>query len=155
MNDGGHRNDQLHAASRSGDLPTARQLIADGHDPNAFDEIGKTPLHYAVEIGDIRMAAFLIGVGADVNARDESLVSDTPLAANAQRCTLEMAHLLVESGADPTIRGWMQFNALDRARERKRAEGIEVCRFLETAAEKFKTQQHLAPYGSQARRRRR
>jgi ankyrin repeat protein len=152
----GYVDDLLHEAARRGNVEQASQLISGGCDVNQFDDIGKTPLHYAVAAEDLKMVALLIAAGADVNARSESLIGDTPLADNAQRCSLEMARMLVDSGADPTIRGWMQLNALDRAGQRKRADGCEVYRFLETAAEnRFRTQQHLAPYGSEARRRRR
>jgi hypothetical protein len=45
-----------------------------------------------------------------------------------------MAKLLIDAGADPTIRGWMQMNALDRARQRKDANARKIIRLLEEAA---------------------
>ena len=41
-----------------------------------------------------------------------------------------MARLLIDAGADPTIRGWMQLNAPDRARNRTRGEGPRVYEHL-------------------------
>jgi hypothetical protein len=49
-----------------------------------------------------------------------------------------MAAILVEAGADPTIPGWMQSTALDRARDRKKEEGRRVYDLLlETAKRRF------------------
>jgi hypothetical protein len=41
-----------------------------------------------------------------------------------------MAKLLVDAGADATIRGWMQLGALDKARDRKRGDGPAVYQLL-------------------------
>jgi ankyrin repeat protein len=97
---------------------------------NAFDEIGKTPLHYAVEKEHFDVVRFLIEAGADVNAHHESTIGNTPLAEVAGNCSLGMANLLINAGADPTIRGWMQLNALDRAQNRKRNDGPKVYQLL-------------------------
>jgi ankyrin repeat protein len=76
----------------------------------------------------------LIKAGANVNAHDERTIGNTPLGDNARECTYEMAKLLVDIGADPTIRGWMRMNALDRARERKDASARKIVRLLEDVA---------------------
>ena len=44
-----------------------------------------------------------------------------------------MAQLLVDSGADPTIPGWMQLSALDKAHGRKRGDGPTVYELLVAA----------------------
>jgi ankyrin repeat protein len=124
------RDDDLHLAAVVGDLDKVRQLVAEGFDINAFDEFGKTALHYAVDEEHLEVARLLIRSGADVNARSEQMIGDTPLAAAAGTCSLEMAKLLVEAGADPTIRGWMQLNALDRAGDRKQGDGLLVYELL-------------------------
>jgi hypothetical protein len=41
-----------------------------------------------------------------------------------------MARLLLDAGADPRIRGWMQLDALDRARNRQRGDGPKVYQLL-------------------------
>ncbi len=48
-------------------------------------------------------AAALISRGANVNALDVARIGDTPLAHVAQTCSLKMAALLLDAGADPTL----------------------------------------------------
>ena len=121
-----YEREKLHRAARDGDLARVIELMKAGSDPNIFDEIGKTPLHYAVEKEHLEMVKYLVTHGANVNAHDEASIGNTPIADVAATCSLQMAQLLVNAGADPTITGWMGLNALDRARERKRVEGQRV-----------------------------
>ena len=106
----------------------------DGSDINAFDSLGKTALHWAAKGEHLTVVAFLIKHGADVNARHEPTIGDTVLGEIAGNCSFEMARVLVDAGADPSIRGWMQLNALDRAKERKRGDGPRVYALLMAAA---------------------
>jgi ankyrin repeat protein len=116
----------LHFAAQHADLDSIKRLLAEGTDINAFDELGKTALHWAAMNEHLNVAAFLIELGADVNAHHEPTIGNTPLGEIAGACSFEMARLLIMAGADPTIRGWMQLNALDRARGRKRGDGPRV-----------------------------
>jgi ankyrin repeat protein len=120
----------LHSAAQCGDVVRLRELVDLGHSVNAFDELGFTPLHYAVWKDQFDAAMFLIKAGADVNASDSRCIGNTPLREVAGSCSLKMATLLVESGADPTIRGWMQLSALDLAEERMRGDGPKVYELL-------------------------
>jgi ankyrin repeat protein len=126
----------LHFAAQDGDLDEVRRLVAEGPNVNVFDTIGMTPLHYAVKEEHLEVAQFLIEHGADVNAHHEPTISNTPLAEVAGTCSLQMARLLVDAGADPTIRGWMQLNALDRAQGRKSGDGPDVSELLLRASRK-------------------
>jgi ankyrin repeat protein len=101
---------------------------------NRFDDLGKTPLHYAVRAGRIDVVDRLIRAGANVNAHDERVIGNTPLSDNARECSYEMAKRLIDAGADPTIPGWMQLNALHRAAERKDSEALKIQRLLKEAA---------------------
>jgi ankyrin repeat protein len=121
-------------AAQDGDLDEVRRLVAEGGDVNGFDDLGKTPLHYAVEREHVEVARHLIEHGADVNARHEPSLGNTPLAEVAATCSHVIAKVLVDAGADPTIPGWMQLTALDRARKRKRGDGPAVHELLMRAA---------------------
>ena len=52
----------------------------------------------------------------------------------ASTCSLEMAQVLIDAGADPTLPGSMQLSALHRAKTRKRGDGPAVYQLLEDAA---------------------
>jgi ankyrin repeat protein len=117
---------ELHFAAQDGSLQRVKELLANGYDINAFDEIGKTPLHYAVESERFEVASYLIEHGADVNAHHEPTIGNTPLREVAGSCSLRMARLLIDAGADPAIPGWMQLTALDKARDRRKGEGPRV-----------------------------
>jgi len=75
--------------------------------------------------------------GAHVNAQDDLKSGDTPLGEIAQTCTLKMAQLLIDAGADPTIRGSMQLSAIDRAAKRRRGDGPRVYRLLCEISRRF------------------
>jgi ankyrin repeat protein len=126
--------EQLHRAAQDGDLARVNDLIARKYPLNRFDDLGHTPLHDAVRHNRPEVVRRLINAGADVNARDGRVVGNTPLGNSARDCTYEMAKILVDAGADPTIRGWMQMHALDRARDRTDAEAGRIIRLLEQAA---------------------
>jgi len=53
----------------------------------------------------------------DVDASDSEKVGNTALIHAVQNRNVPMVQLLVRHGADPTIPGWMQLSALDRARD--------------------------------------
>jgi ankyrin repeat protein len=135
MDDNWFEREQLHFAAQDGDVNRLREVLARGHPVNAFDDIGMTPLHYAARGEHYEAAEFLIRSGADVNAHDESRIGNTPLGQVAGECSLRMAHLLVDAGADPTIPGWMQLTALHRAENRKQGDGPQVYELLLKAAE--------------------
>jgi ankyrin repeat protein len=128
--EGWYERERLHFAAQDGDLTTVARLIAEGSDINAFDDLGKTALHWAVKNEHLDVATLLIEHGADVNARHVQTNSDTALGEVAGHCSIETAQLLVEAGADPAIRGWMDLNALDRAKRRKRGDGPQVYAIL-------------------------
>ena len=129
--------EQLHFAAHDGDVEEVKRLLNVGYQPNVFDELGKTPLHYAAERGHLDVLRTLIASGADVNAHDERVIGNTPLREVADRCSYDVAKILIEAGADPTIPGWMQITALQKARERTQPEGLLVRQLLEQAAQRL------------------
>jgi ankyrin repeat protein len=134
-----YENERLHFAAQNGDLSLIKCLFAAGSDINAFDSLGMTALHWAAKKEHLEVAAYLIEAGADVNARHEPRIGDTALGEIAGNCSFEMARLLVDAGADPSIRGWMQLNALDRAKRRKRGDGPRVYALLAGAVGRKRT----------------
>ena len=128
----------LHAAAQRGDVALVQELLAGGAPVNVFDEIGMTPLHYAAKEGHVPVLDLLLHAGAEVDARDPRVIGNTPLGEVAGHCSHEIAGRLLAAGADPTIRGWMQRSALDRARERTRPEGLRVRELLQEAAQRQK-----------------
>ena len=129
--------ERLHFAAQNGDVEEVRRLLAGGFSPNEFDDLGKTPLHYAAERGHVDVIKLLLASGADVNAHDERVIGNTPLCQVADACSFDVAQILVDAGANPTIPGWMQLTALDKVRGRTKPEGVRVRELLERAAARF------------------
>jgi ankyrin repeat protein len=128
-----HR-ERLHFAAGEGDLGRVQQYLAEGCDPSAFDELGLTPLHYAARGEHFDVVTLLLKRGARINACDVSRAGDSVLADVAQTCSLAMAQLLIDAGADPTTPGGMGMNALHRSATRKRDDGPAVHALLCRAA---------------------
>jgi|CXWL01.1.fsa_nt_gi ankyrin repeat protein len=134
---GGEAAERLRRAAEEGDLDETRRLLAGGADPNDFDEIGRTALHYATRHEHLAIVALLLAHGARVDARHESSLGNTPLRDIAATCSLALARVLVEAGANPTLPGWMQTTALDHSRKRLRGDGPAVHDLLMRAARRF------------------
>jgi ankyrin repeat protein len=126
--------EQLHRAAQDGDLARVNDLIGRKYPLNRFDELGMTPLHHAVKGNHLEVVKRLIEAGVNVNAHDGRVIGNTPLSDNVRECTYEMAKVLIDAGADPTIRSWMQMNAVDRARQRNDASARKILRLLEETA---------------------
>jgi ankyrin repeat protein len=130
------KREALHFAAGEGDLNRVKELLAEGYLINAFDDLSWTPLHHAARGEHLDVVRHLIAAGADVNAHEENRIGDTVLKHVAPKCSFELAKILLDAGADPTIPGWMGLTALDKSAERKRFEGLDVQRLLLDAAKR-------------------
>lgn len=127
--------EELHIACENGYFGTVKTLIEQGVPINSPDEdLGYTPLHYAVRSNRLDVAEYLLSKGADVNAHNEKRIVGTPLRESASNCSYEMAKLLIDNGADPSLPGGMNLSALDIAKERKREEGQRVYNLMLTVS---------------------
>lgn len=139
----------LHTAAEDGSLEIVRLLLEAGGKSalDTFNYVSRTPLMWAAERGHFEVAQLLIAAGSNVNAIDEPRIGDTALHHIAKKASskssYEMIKLLVDAGADPTIRGWMWITALDKTRDRvekkKRPsqEDRKILALLEETARKF------------------
>jgi ankyrin repeat protein len=122
--------ERLHRAAEEGNIQEIERLILSGYDINLFDDIGQTPLHRAVLSGQHEAVQVLLRQGADVNANDDATIGETALALAVQGEFSGLVSLLLESGADPDITGWMGLTARDRAARRTDAMGREISQAL-------------------------
>ena len=80
-----------------------RLLLSRGADPNIATSKSWTPLHWAAYFGKRESVKLLIAAGAQVNTQ-ESRFGHTALVSAARHGHLDVIRILLESGADPTIR---------------------------------------------------
>lgn len=73
-------------------------LLADGADPGARVEYGRTALHIAVDFDNAEICKALIGAGADIDAQDQWRKS--PLMNAAGRGSAALCRLLLDAGAN-------------------------------------------------------
>jgi len=116
---GGGLGTSVHGAAGCGYTEALKELLSvDARVSfNSFDDMSRTPLICAVQNGHLAEATLLLDAGADVNAHEAEKVGDTALSHAVQSGNLRMVQLLLKHHADPTITGWMQISALDRARD--------------------------------------
>ena len=112
----------LHSAAQDGSVEIMKLLLTAPHDLvlNSYDKyIGHTPLIWAVEKNHIAAVATLIDAGAEVNACSEQMIDDPAIKGAVENGNIEMVQLLLDHGANPTQRGWMQLTAVHTAQERQ------------------------------------
>lgn len=108
----------LMVAALRGNLEAARTLIARDADVN---KTGWTPLHYAASSGSDNaqaMVRLLLDHSAYIDATSPN--GTTPLMMAAEYGEIDVARLLLQEGADPTLKNQLGLTALDFARKAER-----------------------------------
>lgn len=100
--------DALMFASLHGDLETVKLLLGRGAIVN---RPGWTALHYAASGGHVAVARLLLEQHAYIDAASPGNV--TPLIMAARHSQISMARMLVEEGADPTLKNDQGYTAAD------------------------------------------
>jgi ankyrin repeat protein/beta-lactamase regulating signal transducer with metallopeptidase domain len=103
----------IHLAVHRGNLDKVRNILKEGTNVDARDEVGHTLLHYAANAGHMHVVEFLISRAADVNARDEYGV--TPLYYAADGGWRNVVEFLIAQGADVNARNQGRSTPLHRA----------------------------------------
>ena len=111
----------LMLASLRGHLDLVKKLVERGGDVN---KPGWTPLHYAATHGHLEIMNFLLDNHAYIDA--ESPNKTTPLMMAAQYGTPSAVTLLLEAGADATLRNALGLSAIDFAQRGKRGDSAEL-----------------------------
>jgi uncharacterized protein len=111
----------LMMASLRGRPVWVEQLIARGAQVN---QTGWTALHYAATSGHAGIIRILIDAHAYIDA--ESPNGTSPLMMAAQYGTPQAVKLLLEQGADPTLKNQLGLAAVDFARNGGRADSVAL-----------------------------
>jgi len=111
----------MSAVSMAGGSPaSALELIRAGADVNVADSDGSTALWVATTESDVSVVRALLEAGADPNVQSRSLGfwGYTPLHMAAMNGLIEAAEVLLQHGADVTIRNGQGQTALDVANDK-------------------------------------
>lgn len=111
----------LMLAALKGHKELVRKLIARDADVN---KPGWTPLHYAATSGELEIMALLLEEHAFIDAQSPN--KTTPLMMAAHYGTPEAVKLLLQEGADPTMRNELGMTAVDFALRGNRKDSAEL-----------------------------
>lgn len=111
----------LMLASLKGLLPVVVKLIDRGADVN---KPGWAPLHYAATKGHLDVMNLLLEKHAYIDAASPN--GSTPLMMAAMYGTPAAVKLLLEAGADPTLKNIQGLTAIDFAQRDKRIDSAEI-----------------------------
>jgi uncharacterized protein len=111
----------LMLASLKGLLPVVVKLIERGADVN---KPGWTPLHYAATKGHLEVINVLLENHAYIDAASPN--GSTPLMMAAMYGTPSAVKLLLEAGADPSLKNTQGMTAIDFAQRDKRLDSAEI-----------------------------
>jgi uncharacterized protein len=104
-----------------GQMELVKLMIDKGADVN---KTGWTPLHYAATTGHVPLINLLLENHAYIDA--ESPNKTTPLMMAAHYGTPGAVKLLLEEGADPSLKNDVGLTAIDFAQNAKKDESVEI-----------------------------
>jgi ankyrin repeat protein len=110
----------LNIAIELGEIPVAKELIAEKPDLNATDPDGNSAIHVAVRKGDSVTLKPLLANGANTNAINDR--NETALYLAVESNCLECVSLLLDNKADPAIATKLEITPLEVAIQNDRAE---------------------------------
>ena len=111
----------LMLAASNGLIELCQKLIAKGADVN---KPGWTPLHYAATRGHLPVMSLLLDNYAYIDAASPN--GSTPLMMAAFYGTPSAVKLLLEAGADPSIKNDQGLTAIDFAQRNNRLDSAEI-----------------------------
>lgn len=111
----------LMLAALKGNKELCRLMIQKGGDVN---KPGWTPLHYAATHGHLEVLNLLLEENAYIDAASPN--NTTPLMMAAHYGTPSAVKLLLEAGADPTLKNDLGLSAFDFAVRAKRMESADI-----------------------------
>jgi ankyrin repeat protein len=111
-------------AVKSGDVATARALLAKGADANAAEADGTTALHWAVQRSDVDLVARLLRAGATVNVKNR--FGSTPMFEAAVAGNAALLERLLAAGGDVESPGADGQTALMVAARTGQVEAVRV-----------------------------
>lgn len=119
--------DQLISASKNGDTPKVKELIAKGL--NIKNIVGETPLTIASKKGSIKIVKTLLDSGADANLKGK--YGWTALMNAVTPGHVKVVEELLLKGADPNIKNDSGTTAIMIAEKLKKPEMIKLLKAAE------------------------
>ncbi|KAI8910787.1 ankyrin repeat-containing domain protein [Gorgonomyces haynaldii] len=113
-----------------GDYEGVKALLDKGESPDAQDDNGYCPLHAAVSYGHRDLVELLIERGCNLNLQDNDLDTALHLVES-----LDLAQLLVEKGADPTLKNQEGTLPIESQWQDAR---LEIVKFLEAYTPEYR-----------------
>lgn len=140
----------IHDAAWEGDIGLIEQLLEQGEDINAKDEVGKTALIYAASRGHVGLVEVLCQNNKiNINAQDVN--GDTALIAAVCQYELNAGIIerLIEAGSDVMIKNFRHLNAIDVTktlewRDRAYTELMSIFKRHPPVVKRFKTTKSAA-----------